>query len=198
MREIWVQLNKSRPTKSIRLSLSLWTLWAVCFPAARWEQWKNWTILRQSNFTKAWAEVHKERKSKEAVPILCIFIFSVRVSSSCSHKSCLSSSDTNTIARAASPLKMTGIKFDCFEQMRKSAFVRKAAGHRGGKQRRSFLGRCEANDECAYWGWQGFLAHPCPECVSSALTKKQGSFFVCCRNRCIENTARCSCCLASS
>lgn len=186
VREIWVQLNKSGPTRSVTLSLTLWTLWAVCFPAARWELWAKWNTLRQSYFTKAWAEVHKERKNKEAVSILCIFIFSVHVSSNCSHKSCSISSDTNTIARAASPLKMTDIKLDCFEQMRKSAFAMKVSGHRSGKQRRTSLGWCEAKDKCAYWGWKGLPTHLCPERLSSALTDNQGLFFICCRDRCIR------------
>lgn len=78
LREIRVQLNKSGPTKSVSLSLTLWTLWAVCFPASRWELWANGNTVRQSYFTKAWAEVHKERKCKEAVSILCILIFAVQ------------------------------------------------------------------------------------------------------------------------
>lgn len=137
VREIWIHLNKSGPTKSVSLSLTLWTLWEVCFPASRWELWANWNTVRQSYFTKSWAEVHKQRKIKEAASILCILIFSVHVSSSCSDKSCSISSDTNTLARAGSPFKMTGIKFDRFEQMRKPAFVMKVSGHGSGKQRRT-------------------------------------------------------------
>lgn len=94
---------------------------------------------------------------------------------------------------------MTAIKFDCFEQMRKPAFVMKVSGYRSGKQRRAFLGSCEANDECAYWGWKGLLAHLCPECVSFALTENQGSFFCLLQGlaqHILENTAWCSHCLA--
>lgn len=152
-----------------------------CFPAASWEL-ANWNTARQSYFTKAWAKIQKEEKSKEAVSIQCILIFSVHVSSSCSHKSCLISSGTNTISRAASPLKMTGIKFDCFEQMRKPAFVMKVSGHRSGKQRRASLGRCEEMMNVHAGGGKGSW-HICPEHVSSALTENQGSFFVCCRDR---------------
>lgn len=183
VREIWIHLNKSGPTKSVSLSLTLWTLWEVCFPASRWELWANWNTVRQSYFTKSWAEVHKQRKIKEAASILCILIFSVHVSSSCSDKSCSISSDTNTLARAGSPFKMTGIKFDRFEQMRKPAFVMKVSGHGSGKAKKNIQGRCEANDECRHWGWKGLLAHLCPESVSSALTENQGLFFVCCRDR---------------
>lgn len=67
--------------------------------------------------------------------------------------------------------------------MRKPAFVMKVSGHRSGKQRRASLGRCGADDECSCWGWEGFLAHLCPEGMSPALADNQGSFCVCCRDR---------------
>lgn len=74
VREIWVQLNKSGPTRSVTLSLTLWTLWAVCFPAARWELWAKWNTLRQSYFTKTWVEVHKEKKTRKLFQY-CVFLY---------------------------------------------------------------------------------------------------------------------------